>query len=154
MSNTFLMSIRTRLWHRWPMRRIVTGVDGGGRSCVVEETELSATTEVMFQTATSPPPPRPRGHGSDLDLHVSPGIVRWIYWNLPPGPDMPSQMHHTNTVDFDMVLSGSVDIVLDDGAHRLESGDCVVVTGVDHGWKAGPEGCTISVLVVGTPPGP
>jgi mannose-6-phosphate isomerase-like protein (cupin superfamily) len=63
-------------------------------------------------------------------------------------------MHHTDTLDFDMILEGSVEIVLDDGPHRLGPGDCVVVTGVDHVWKAGPDGFVMSVTLMGTPPRP
>jgi hypothetical protein len=32
------------------------------------------------------------------------------------------------------------------------AGDCVVVTGVGHAWRPGPEGCVMSVVVIGTPP--
>jgi hypothetical protein len=61
-------------------------------------------------------------------------------------------MHHTDTIDFDTIIFGEVDILLDDGPHHLVPGDCVVVKGVDHAWLAGPEGCTSSVVVIGTPP--
>lgn len=65
------------------------------------------------------------------------------------GPGVTFPMHHTDTVDFDIVLSGSVELILDDGVHRLASGDSVVVTGVDHGWRAGPDGCRLSVVAIG-----
>jgi hypothetical protein len=60
-------------------------------------------------------------------------------------------IHHTDTVDLDLVVTGSIDLLLDDGAHHLDTGDCVVITGVDHGWRAGAEGCTLSVVLLGTP---
>jgi hypothetical protein len=28
----------------------------------------------------------------------------------------------------------------------------VVMTGVDHAWKAGPDGCRINAILIGTPP--
>jgi uncharacterized cupin superfamily protein len=63
-------------------------------------------------------------------------------------------MHQTNTVDFDIVVAGSVELILDDGTHLLETGDCAVITGVDHAWRAGSSGCTVSAVAVGTrPPG-
>jgi hypothetical protein len=31
-------------------------------------------------------------------------------------------------------------------------GDCVVITGIDHAWRAGPSGCQISGIMLGTPP--
>ena len=60
-------------------------------------------------------------------------------------------MHYTDTIDLDVVLSGAIELVLDDGAHRLEPGDSVVVNGIDHAWRAGPEGCVMSVATIGTP---
>jgi quercetin dioxygenase-like cupin family protein len=61
-------------------------------------------------------------------------------------------MHHTDTVDFDTVLSGSVELTLGDGMHQLAAGDSVVMTGVDHAWRAGPEGCRLNVMSIGVLP--
>jgi quercetin dioxygenase-like cupin family protein len=61
-------------------------------------------------------------------------------------------MHHADTVDLDVVLAGSVDLILDDGEHPLAPGDSAVVTGVDHAWRAGPEGCRLSVMTIGAAP--
>jgi hypothetical protein len=61
-------------------------------------------------------------------------------------------MHHTDTVDLNLVLSGSIDLILDTGVHTLMPGDCVVITGIDHAWRAGPSGCQISGIMLGTPP--
>jgi hypothetical protein len=134
------------------MRRLVTGVDAVGRSCVVEETEFSIPVrgELIYRTNTSPPPVRPPGRGADLDLDVPPGFVRWTFVHFEPGQR--ADMHHTDTIDLDTIIFGSIDLVLDDGPHHLEAGDCVVVTGVDHEWLAGPEGCSWSVVMIGSPP--
>ena len=138
------------------MKRLVTGVDSNGRSCVVEEADLGPSDvadmeqHIVFRTSESPPPPRPAGHGADMDLGVAPGLTRWTVVQWPPDRDAP--MHHTDTVDFDIVVAGSIDLILDDGTHHLEPGDCVLVNGVDHAWKAGPEGCTLSVVLLGSTP--
>ena len=139
------------------MRRLVTGVDGTGRSCVVEEADLAFPEampgiglETMCATTESPPPPRPEGHAGFLDLGIAPGLVRWMV--LEYGPGMTFDLHHTDTLDFDIVLAGSVELTLDDGVHELRPGDCVVMTGVDHGWRAGRDGCRLSVVAIGTPP--
>jgi len=55
-----------------------------------------------------------------------------------------------DTLDLETVLTGSVDLLLDDGVHHLEEGDMVVMTGVDHAWKAGPDGCRINAILIGT----
>jgi quercetin dioxygenase-like cupin family protein len=84
-----------------------------------------------------------------VDLRLEPGLLRWDVVDYAPGATTP--LHHTDSVDLDVVLQGSIEAILDDGPHRLDVGDCIVMTGVDHGWKAGPEGCRLLVLLIGTP---
>ncbi len=51
-------------------------------------------------------------------------------------------MHTTDTVDFDVILSGEVYLELDDGAEvLLKAGDCVVQNGTRHA-------CTIARLKI------
>jgi quercetin dioxygenase-like cupin family protein len=52
-------------------------------------------------------------------------------------------------VDFDSILGGSLELILDDGVHILQAGDCVIINGIDHAWRAGPDGCTMAVLMLG-----
>ena len=140
-----------------PVRRLITGLDDAGRSCVVEEgtlafgpTTAGVPLAIVFSTEQSPPSARPIGQAPTFDLGVAPGLARWFVVEYEPNMELP--MHHTDTLDFDVVLSGSVELILDDGPHPLEAGDCVVVTGVDHRWRAGPDGCRLSVQTLGTPP--
>jgi mannose-6-phosphate isomerase-like protein (cupin superfamily) len=65
-------------------------------------------------------------------------------------PDHPG-MHTTDTVDFDVIISGEVYLELDDGAEvLLKAGDCVIQNGTRHGWhNRSSEKCVISVALVG-----
>jgi quercetin dioxygenase-like cupin family protein len=141
------------------VRRIITGVDASGRSCVIEDAPLVPAVDpdnpgfgfaLAAATSSVPPPTRPAGMGDPVDLGVEPGLVSWLIVDYAAGVDFP--MHHTDTVDFDMLLEGSLTLALDDGEYELEPGDVVIVHGVDHGWKAGPDGCRLSVCSIGTPP--
>jgi quercetin dioxygenase-like cupin family protein len=142
------------------MRRLITGVDSDGQSCVTHQADVSFVEGVVsgvrfdtaFETLQCPPPVRPLGRGDLLDLGVEPGLARWALIEWEAGLEVPN--HHTDTLDFDVVLGGTVELILDDGAHALSVGDCVVVTGVDHSWRVGPDGCRMSVVVIGTPPRP
>ena len=143
------------------IRILVTGTDAQGRSCVVgeESTGFLGNPEhpgflsaEVFETASAPPPARPDGRGATLETQLAPGIARWLIVDYSPGLGYPT--HHTDTVDFDLVLAGSIELTLDDGVHLLETGDGVVMNGVDHAWRAGPDGCRLSVLHLGTPPPP
>ena len=141
------------------MRVLITGVGADGGSCVVGEERVALSSDAaspgfwfgtLFATASAPPPPRPATRTPHLDLGLAPGAVRWDVIDYPPGQRYP--MHHTDTVDFDVVLSGSVELTLDDGVHLLQTGDGAVINGVDHGWAAGPDGTRLSVVFVGSPP--
>jgi quercetin dioxygenase-like cupin family protein len=61
-----------------------------------------------------------------------------------------SGMHTTDTVDYDIVLSGELWLELDDGAEvHLKPGDCVIQNGTRHAWRnRGTEPCfMVSVLI-------
>lgn len=137
------------------MRRLITGVKNG-KSCVVKVLEFEPGGEEIglfefTEFSVDPPPARPDGHGETLDLKLAPGKVRWVTSYSPPNGHWPT-MHHTDSIDCHTVISGSCELILDDGPHRLSAGDCVVVNGVDHAWRTGEEGCVSSSIFIGTPP--
>jgi mannose-6-phosphate isomerase-like protein (cupin superfamily) len=60
-------------------------------------------------------------------------------------------MHTTDTVDFDVILSGEAYLELDGGAEvLLKAGDCVVQNGTRHAWRnRSSQNCVIAVTLVG-----
>lgn len=45
-------------------------------------------------------------------------------------------MHTTDTVDIDVIISGEVDLELDDGETKhMKAGDSVIMNGVRHAWR-------------------
>jgi hypothetical protein len=46
------------------------------------------------------------------------------------------------------VLEGGGDLILDDGSHPFTAGDVIVLTGETHGWRMGPDGCRMSIVVI------
>ncbi|WP_156686893.1 cupin domain-containing protein [Mycobacterium sp. Marseille-P9652] len=140
-------------------RILMTGVDAAGRSCAVrnDAVELQGADglgllfSVLHAVPSIPAIAAGDGRAADfLDLAVAPGALRWTAIEYPPGAEFAP--HHTDTIDFDVVLAGSVELILDDGAHTLTAGDSAVITGVDHGWRAGPNGCRLNVLTIGVAP--
>jgi mannose-6-phosphate isomerase-like protein (cupin superfamily) len=67
-------------------------------------------------------------------------------------PDDPG-MHTTDTIDFEVVLSGQIVCELDDGAEvTLNPGDTFVQNGTRHRWKnPGSEPAVLFVALLGTP---
>jgi quercetin dioxygenase-like cupin family protein len=141
-------------------RFLITGVDASGRSCAAQDDQVTLQRgagldgilySVMYAQPSLPSISSGGGRAADtFDLGVPVGATDWKVIDYAPG--MGFSMHHTDTVDFDIVLSGSIELILDDGGHPLAAGDSVVVTGVDHAWRAGPEGCRLSVISIGVAP--
>ena len=62
-----------------------------------------------------------------------------------------SGMHTTETVDYDIVLSGELWLELDDGSEvHLKPGDCVIQNGTRHAWRnRGTEACIMASVLIG-----
>lgn len=58
-------------------------------------------------------------------------------------------MHHTDTVDFDVVVGGLMTSVLDRDEIVLHPGDGVLLRGDRHSWRAGREGCRMLFALLG-----
>ena len=64
-------------------------------------------------------------------------------------------MHRTDTIDYDILLSGEVTLILDDGVEKnlTTSGDCVVIRGALHAWhNRGNEPCYMAWVLIGAEP--
>jgi uncharacterized cupin superfamily protein len=70
------------------------------------------------------------------------------------GPHRTAPTHATRTVDYDLVLDGEIDLLLEDGAVRLRGGDTAVLSGVAHGWQTPETGCRLAVTQVAIDRGP
>ena len=60
-------------------------------------------------------------------------------------------MHQTNSIDYEVIISGKVDIVLQNGERRtLTPGSCLVMGGVSHAWENHyDEPCIYAAIIVG-----
>ena len=97
-------------------------------------------------------PPATVSAPAELDLQAAlaemdeklPGLLTYLE------PDNPG-MHTTDTIDFEVVLSGEVVLELDDDAERvLRPGDTVVQNGTRHRWgNRGTEPAVLAVFITG-----
>jgi mannose-6-phosphate isomerase-like protein (cupin superfamily) len=65
---------------------------------------------------------------------------------LPPRHSM---MHRTRTVDYALILSGEIDMLLDEGEVHLKAGDVVVQQATNHAWvNRGKEPCRVAFILM------
>lgn len=133
------------------MRFVRTANDDRGQSYVAEEIEVSGDALTNLLELDGVASVVPAGGEGELDLGVNPGSARWMIIRM--GPDQSYPMHWTRTVDLDLVLEGSIDLVLDRGSVTLSAGDTALVTG-RHAWEPGPDGALMSIVLLGVGRGP
>jgi mannose-6-phosphate isomerase-like protein (cupin superfamily) len=140
---------------RWVMshgfRRIVTGHDLVGRSVVLSEHWPDQTHamsgpaiganfhEIWREESAVPelsanPPAEPTA--APFQLMPSAGhLIRMLeVYPLSQG-GFRTAMHRTRTIDYVVVLSGELVLILDDGERTLKAGDVVIQRGTDHAWE-------------------
>lgn len=137
------------------MRLVVVGEDEHGRSCIARTDPIvpagpgEFTHVQLWRTAGLPPVvdvPR-RKPGEPVMALTDPSGSAFVHAFYPP--HWASQMHRTDTLDYGVILAGTVVLVVGDGEIELQAGDCWVLPGVIHQWRTGESGATISCTVLG-----
>jgi quercetin dioxygenase-like cupin family protein len=125
-------------------RRVVTGHDDNGVSVftgdgpvpVVRTAPDGATFYEIWGTDAAPAPIDARAADPALDaltVPPAPNGTKIRINEFPPG--VASPVHRTQSVDYGIVLSGEVVLVLDDSETVLRAGDIVVQRGTSHRWE-------------------
>jgi mannose-6-phosphate isomerase-like protein (cupin superfamily) len=121
-------------------RRIVTGLDAEGRSCVVVDGDVPRHAPVANLVWRTRALPADNAGAADAAapyemamLHD--GGANFILTEFPPGLGDAAFMHATDTIDYLVVISGEIVLVLETGEVTLRAGDLIVDRGVIHGWR-------------------
>jgi len=120
------------------VRRVVTDHDGEGKSLVAIDERCSNVIS------------RRPGHESCVAFTGPDGtIFRVVEYQ----PGVAPRMHRTETIDYAVVISGEIDMVMDKGAVRLRAGDVLVQQATLHDWvNRGSVPCRIAFVLVPTKP--
>ncbi len=136
-------------FHRlWGADQAPTFPDEGGPTA--QPTYFPPVGGYRFGFFTVPPATEPTPGDIDVEAGLAemdeklPGLPSYME------PDNPG-MHTTDTIDFEVILSGEVTLELDDGAEKtLRPGDTVVQNGTRHRWgNRGTEPAVIAVFITG-----
>jgi hypothetical protein len=146
------------------MRLLVLGVGADGRSCIVEQSAdlgfevipgvPGTTIARLFANNDCPPICGPSGEGRKIDGNLLPGQVSWYVINhepYAPGEKntAATDLHYRNVYDLIFIIEGGGNMMLGDGAHPVEAGDCIIMSGTSHGLRPGPQGCRLMAFAIG-----
>lgn len=85
--------------------------------------------------------------GELLELAPPAGCALWRVFDFSPG--VLFDKHHTQSIDFDVVVDGRITLGTDEEDLDLTAGDCVLIQGDSHSWRAGPDGCRMLIAILG-----
>ena len=149
-----------------PIRRIVTGHDAREIAKVITDGPATnwksgspGTVSTLIWSTDSTPADISVGEtiedlGARL-LGTAPPAngTRFAVIDFPPGNS--GRMHRTETIDYVIVISGEIDMDMDNSTVRLKAGDVMVQRGTHHAWvNRGTERARLAfVLIDATPLG-
>jgi quercetin dioxygenase-like cupin family protein len=143
-----------------PVQRIVTGHDEHGHAIFKSEdsspTKMIATGDASFLLMwTTPHVPADNndetdGRHRDAGLTINQGSVIRIV-DMLPGKESP--MHRTNSIDYGIIISGEIELELDNGAKRIvHEGGVVIQRGTNHLWRnISEKPCRIAFILIEAP---
>lgn len=138
------------------MRRVVTGWDENGQAGVLLDGdppvnldfEYASASEIWI-TRSTPPDLRTRQDTADRewDLLPPPRGSACRIATYPPGAEVGE--HSTETLDYIVVISGQLTLLIAGQEITLDPGDTVVQQGTPHGWaNRGDVPCAVAAILL------
>jgi mannose-6-phosphate isomerase-like protein (cupin superfamily) len=153
-------------------------VTDGAASRVHARKEMGVTNTLLWVTDSTPANLREQGDAGNRDIGIVPPasgtifriiefgpakdvqaddqIRRQIFERMGLSPEGPSGenprdpgMHRTRTIDYVLILSGEIDLLLDDSEVHLNAGDVVIQRGTNHAWvNRGNQPCKVAFVLI------
>lgn len=136
---------------------VVTGTGPDGRSTVISAEEKSTLAAQGFDEFTDdsaihadkdetrksitklyeaarPAGTRRPATGDLLPIATPPGGALWLEMAFEGHYE--TEFHRTDSIDFHFIVSGEVELILEDGSVTLRAGDTAMLPGVVHRWRS------------------
>lgn len=147
-----------------PVRRVVTGHDANGLAKVINDAPAlnkkyprPGAVATLIWVTDEMPASMPIGENIEdmgariLGTSPPPNGTRFTVNDIPPGNR--GAMHRTETIDYVIVISGEIDMELDDSTVKLRAGDVMVQRGTSHAWiNRGTEVARVAFVLIDAKP--
>ena len=142
------------------VRRVITGHDANG-SAVVKIDEVShnlssnrpgASACVVWTTESFPVD---NAGDADEGLRQVGTTLKngTVFRVIEFAPGVAPRVHRTDSIDYAVVVSGEIDMELDDSVVHLKAGDVLVQRGTIHNWiNRGTHACVIAFVLIDAKP--
>ena len=143
------------------IRRVVTGHDAQGRA-KVEIDEMAKNVISNRPGASSCVVWSTKGFPVDNDGFKDPTTGEFkttvdngtVFRIVHYAPGVTPRNHRTDSIDYAVIISGAIEMELDDGVvAKLNAGDVLVQRGTIHNWvNKGTEPCVIAFVLISAKP--
>jgi quercetin dioxygenase-like cupin family protein len=143
------------------IRRVVTGHSADGRA-KVEIDEIAKNVISNRPGASSCVVWSTKGFPVDNDGFQDPTAAEFkttveggtVFRIVRYAPGVSPRNHRTDSIDYAVVISGEIEMHLDDGVVvKLKAGDVLVQRGTIHNWvNRGSEACVIAFVLISAKP--
>ncbi|MSQ70557.1 MAG: cupin domain-containing protein [Betaproteobacteria bacterium] len=142
------------------IRRVVTGHDAAGRAVIqIDDIAANVTSRRAGQEAVVVWTTNgyPVDNADDADGAARPvgtsqtdgTIFRIVRYE----PGVSPRNHRSESIDYAVVMSGEIDMQLDDATVHLKAGDVLVQRGTVHNWQNhGSVPCVMAFVLIGAKP--
>ena len=142
------------------LRRVVTGNDANGRAVVrIDEVSKNLVSARPGSTAcvvwTTESFPVDNTGGTDEGLRKTGTTLNngTVFRVVEFAPGVAPRVHRTDSIDYAVVISGEIDMELDDSVVHLKAGDVLVQRGTIHNWvNRGSAPCVIAFVLIDAKP--
>jgi quercetin dioxygenase-like cupin family protein len=142
------------------VRRVVTGHDANGRAVVkIDEISKNVISSRPGQSAcvvwtTESFPVNNTGEADEGLRQVGTTLKNGTVFRVVEfGPGVAPRNHRTDSIDYAVVLSGEIDMELDDQVVTLRAGDVLVQRGTIHNWvNRSAAACVVAFVLIDAKP--
>jgi quercetin dioxygenase-like cupin family protein len=142
------------------LRRVVTGHDANGRAIVkIDEVSKNLISSRPGQSAcvvwtTESFPVDNTGDANDGLRQVGTTLNNGTVFRVVEfAPGVAPRNHRTDSIDYTVVVSGELDMEIDDSVVHLQTGDVLVQRGTIHNWvNRGTKPCVIAFVLIDAKP--
>ena len=142
------------------VRRLVTGHDAKGRAVVkIDEVSKNIVSSRPGQTAcvvwtTESFPVNNTGDADEGLRKIGTTLKNGTVFRVVEfTPGVAPRNHRTDSIDYAVVVSGEIDMELDDSVVHLKAGDVLVQRGTIHNWvNRGTQPCVMAFILIDAKP--
>jgi quercetin dioxygenase-like cupin family protein len=141
------------------IRRVVTGHKSDGKATVlideISKDVVNPRAGCTFFNIWSTALPADNDGAADGAKAIMGTAMkdRAVFRVIEYAPGVAPRNHRTTSIDFAVVLSGEIDMTLDDEVVHLKAGDVLVQRGTIHDWiNNGETPCVIAFVLISAAP--